>query len=199
LQTLTTAAKVKGKHKTMKLDPLEKTAATAREQARRLEQEARKAGEAARAAKDKARQTKAKLKLAKREAKQARRAAKAAKNACAEAQFAAEKADAKASSIEKKVKQLRKQSPQVPVGKHKPNHAPAHKGFVAMPTTAAPKPRPRPLSRVKPAGILTGEPAQPIASDLEANIQAPHELPPTPNPGPSESNVPVPRSADESG
>lgn len=203
-KTITTAAKVKRKHNTMKLDALEESAAAAREQARRLEKNARKAGGAARAAKDKARQDKAKLKLAKREAKQSRRAAKEAKSAFAEAQIAAEKANAKAGAIDEKVKKFRKQSRPIPVSTQKREHAPVHKRFVAKPTAAAPKspaakPRPRTFSRVKLAGILTPEPPQPVASDSGADIQVPREFTPPPTPGPSENHVPAPRSADESG
>ena len=80
---------------------------------------------------------------------------------------------------------------------------PPHKRFVAKPPAVArklgaAKPRPRPIFRVKPAGILASDPVQPAAVGSEANIQVPRELTPPPADDESESNVPIPPSADES-
>jgi hypothetical protein len=89
------------------------------------------------------------------------------------------------------MRKLRGKSPQARASARKPNHAPAHKRFVA-------RPRPAPVSRVKPAGVLAPEPAQAAASGSEASIQVPRDMTPQPAAAPSGSHVPAPPGADES-
>jgi hypothetical protein len=96
------------------------------------------------------------------------------------------------------MQKLRGKSLQARAGTRKPNRAPAQKRFAAKPPAVAPKPRPGPVSRVKPAGVLAPEPARPAAPGSDANIQVPRDIAPTPDDDPSGSHVPAPPDADES-
>ncbi len=98
----------------------------------------------------------------------------------------------------KKMRKMRGKSPQARASTRKPNRAPAHKRFAARPPAVAPKPRPGPVSRVKPAGVLAPEPARLAASGSDANIQVPRDITPTPDDDASGSHVSAPPDADES-
>jgi len=103
----------------MKLEALERTVVTAREQARGLETKVRQLTQAARDAKDKAKLAKTKLKVARQEAKRTRRMAKDAKRTLAEVVAASDAAANELARLENKIKKARKKAPQSQsVGKH---------------------------------------------------------------------------------